>query len=1531
MKRVHKKIISWCLGALCAVSVLFGFVAMPAVEASATETAVTAIVQMREGASIRMGDEAIRFQTYVKKTAVTEDAELGVYVIPQDLLGNGAELTNNTAGAKRIAIDKNVWYEETDTHYVYNTVLYDVEPNSYGRQVVARGYVKRGNSYTWANNAQVRSLAYVASATLNDGIDYKGDALSEGQIPCLEGYVDGALTGFALTKDSYTLKVGENQILDTVITSKYLEDYVDNYVVQYGTDNADVATVEDGRLVAKSAGVATITAKLGTRTDTLFVQVNAEQQDVLMSDASPKVNFSIPASYTVTGITCADEDWGTDLSALTVSDELKANKENHGDKVMAIALSNGKTLQVPVTLVTGKISTASEWREAVQTSEATGSTYGHYVLQNDISLAALGNSAGNPVAMTLNTSGTVGFRGTVDGRGFDVRTEASWWTNGHFGALGTGAVLKNISFTQTNSLNYSDTRFLLGKIVFGTKLENVSFNLYNQTPISMNTSTNYGPLAYDGFTKCELENVVVNIENSMINSLFGGGTNTYFGLRDTTFENCEVNVFPGSTSTITELGHKTDASTGTVVYTANGLSIAGATELEGIEVNNLTAVSNVLNAQYVLNGETQSLDLGKYASYTIESMTYNGTTDLGINPSSIIVNEADKTKHGEGNSITVVAHNSEEEVTLTIPVVLVTKVITTVDEFMGLMPTGANGVTYGYYVLGNDIGSADTEIGSSAWFAAGVSALDGANYGFKGTIDGRGHEFTFKLPDAQSHYGLFRFIGTGAVITNITLTNEFVKSQYCAYLLGKSVDGATFDNVTFKLNNVQHRYPNYGVFAQEIVNTTFRNVDIISKATNNIYGNVAVLFTDSGESGNGIFSGNMFENTNVYLFAGASYTGLAKNGTTVYTAEGLEVAGATKLTGITVQPPVPEEESLTDRQELYVEAGTPALDLGEYGAYSVQSIMLGGNSLGIDPMALDLSAIQNNTQLHGEQNIVVTLDKGVMGTALTVPVTLVTKVITTADEFISMITDDLGAAADKLYGYYVLGNDVGDSNTVITAKSSWWAAMDHTGNCGFLGTLDGKGHTFTFSTENANATWGLFGSLGRGAKVKNIALNVEQFYSGYRRYILGVDVIGATFEDVTIYVRNATANNAGLLAEALQDCTFTNVDFITGTLSLLNTNALLSKNYATSTFENCTFHRYPESVSLSLIGVGADQTQYTPADCGIALVNVEEKEVTLTGTQELVLSNDTVALNLGAYRDYDIASITLGAYDLGTDASKLTVSDELKADKQNHGEGKTVVVKASKYADVVSINVPVTLVTAKLSTESEWVSTFMTNTATTVTYGYYVLADDINFTQDYKTTRMNSTTDGQYGFRGSLDGRGHTVEMTSGTTNGLFGELGAGASIKNVTFTAIELNLHYIGHVLGRVAVSTSFTDVTFNLIDLVNSGAVNGALALDGFRACEFTNVEINVIGHVDSIFGGNSNITYWGLNGGNALCEFTNCYVNLMTEESSIGELGHRGDPTAEIGASTHIKYVASNMSTENGETQIEGIMLRDMSGIE
>ena len=1561
MKRITKWIVSFCFGLVCSASLALGVANMSTETASAAEPTVTANIEMLDGASVRIGDSAIRFQTYVKKSYYDGliNKETGVYFIPADLASG--ELTNETPQAMKVKGYASV--KSTDTHYIYNYVLYDIPESSYGRDILARGYIKDGDTYVWAENPQMRSLAYVASAALEEGVNSEGVAFEAEDITYLNQYVDNAVSDFNISETSFALSVGATQSVTKSVNGIYVQDDLSDLKIKYTSDNAAVAAIENGKVVAKSAGLATITATLGSASDSFTVTVTGERQDLFLSDATVALDVSMPAGYSVTSIDCEGYDLGTNLSALTISDELKADLQNHGEKTVLVTVGNGVNshiLNVPVTLITSKITSLAEWQSAIQPTAEGVAKYGYYILANDISV-----NTNSISVLTANTTaspdGSDGFRGTIDGRGHELYNGAAWWKYGYFGEIGSGAVIKDITFGNTGLAAYGGERYLLARVAVGATFENVTINLTN--PASA-TDLRYGVIFDHGARKCTFKNVTVNVTGT-VGSVFGGNANiTYWGLNGAgemcTFEDCYV-ILKTAESSVAELGHRGDSTAAIgesthIKYVAENVSTAnGETALSGIQQYTAVSESVTLSeAQDVVVGETASLNLGAYADYDVQSITYNGN-NLGNDASAFVLSESDKTKHGEGNTITVVASKVEKTVTITVPVTLITDVITTMDEFKAIMPTGATAVTNGYYVLGNDIGSADTVVDAgSRWFAAGVSALDGANYGFKATLDGRDHEIVYSISDADNQnnrYGLFGFVGTGAVIKNVVLTNTSVRPSYGTYMLAKSIDGATFKDVTFNLNNVQHRYANYGVFAQEIVNTTFEDVEIISQPTTNVYGNVNVLFTDSGESGNGIFSGNTFINTTVYLLAGASYTALAKNGTTVYTAAGLDVAGATVLEGITVSAPSVDQVELAFRQTINLEANNYALDLGEYAGYDVVSIKLGEYDLGTDVSALSISdALKADTKSHGLQDIIVTIDKGLVGTAVTVPVTMITSVINTADEFMAIMPTSASAVT---YGYYVLGNDIGSADTVIGAngRNIGRNLSAVSAELGFRGTIDGRDYTFTFGFGTVNIDTGttdksgLFGFMGTGATVKNITFACSDIRTDTGTHFLGQNVQGATFENVTfeftkVYSRYA---NSGILAPSITNSTFENVDIyvketelkwavtpmvFAGVVNGYDGVAAFSGN----TFTNTNVYIRP---GVSLAGIAMDGTTvYTAAGLtvdgatevgGITVSTPAAAEVALDYRQDIYLEANAYEIDIASYSSYAVTSIKLGEYDLGTDVSALSIPDALKNDKSLHGEQNIIVTVEKGFAGT-AVTVPVTLITSVIDTIDEFKAVMPTNTSM-ATYGYYVLGNDLGSEDTVlsasRITGSLSAVSAELGFRGTIDGRDHTFSFAFGTVDidtdsvsnyNVFEFLGTDATVKNITFTCSDIRPNTNRHLLGQNVQGATFENVTFEFTKVYSRYANVGILA-PSITNSTFENVDIHVLetelkwGVKPMVFAGTANAQYDGASAfsGNT---FTNTNVYIR---SGVSLAGMATDGTT--------VYTADGL-TVDGATTVDGI---------
>ena len=88
MKRITRWIVSLCFGLVCSASLALGLFGVSTSKASANSVVGADNIVMVEGASLRVGDEAIRFQAYVKRSYYDGlvNGETGIYFIPADLV-----------------------------------------------------------------------------------------------------------------------------------------------------------------------------------------------------------------------------------------------------------------------------------------------------------------------------------------------------------------------------------------------------------------------------------------------------------------------------------------------------------------------------------------------------------------------------------------------------------------------------------------------------------------------------------------------------------------------------------------------------------------------------------------------------------------------------------------------------------------------------------------------------------------------------------------------------------------------------------------------------------------------------------------------------------------------------------------------------------------------------------------------------------------------------------------------------------------------------------------------------------------------------------------------------------------------------------------------------------------------------------------------------------------------------------------------------------------------------------------------------
>ena len=208
--------------------------------------------------------------------------------------------------------------------------------------------------------------------------------------------------------------------------------------------------------------------------------------------------------------------------------------------------------------------------------------------------------------------------------------------------------------------------------------------------------------------------------------------------------------------------------------------------------------------------------------------------------------------------------------------------------------------------------------------------------------------------------------------------------------------------------------------------------------------------------------------------------------------------------------------------------------------------------------------------------------------SVTVNVLVITKLLVTYDDIKDAVTLDEN---NVKYGYYRLSADLGETAWVNYGNTAKW--NNDKGDFGFRGTFDGGNKTIAtvfFST-------GLFGTIGKGAVIKNITFN--QNYES-KRVILGYSMVGARLENVTINVKGkgATAlpavNSTGGLLTAIY-CHSS--EFVNVTINSQNTDIDTifgtSAYYAyptgvTNTFENCAV------TAKSLVGLaGIDRNDNT--------------------------------------------------------------------------------------------------------------------------------------------------------------------------------------------------------------------------------------------------------------------------------------------------------------------------------------------------
>ncbi len=283
-------------------------------------------------------------------------------------------------------------------------------------------------------------------------------------------------------------------------------------------------------------------------------------------------------------------------------------------------------------------------------------------------------------------------------------------------------------------------------------------------------------------------------------------------------------------------------------------------------------------------------------------------------------------------------------------------------------------------------------------------------------------------------------------------------------------------------------------------------------------------------------------------------------------ADGLNVVFDITMTVELVAAPVTVEKT---SEIVLSEASEYAVDLGDYAdATVINATFAGENATFADGKLTITDAFKADVKKHGEQALVVTVEKDNAYYNVTVNVLVITKAITSFDELKSALTLD---ANNVKFGYYRLQNELTSYNWYQSGNNVGGGIWKNpTGELGFRGTFDGNG----LSIRETLHTTGLFGYIGKGAVIKNLTINLNQYKysSGTPFMVFGYSMIGATVDNVKVNVTKQSGDGITAVPDGISGL-LTSIFAYGNTFNKLT---IVAQNTEIDTlFGSCKYYGYP--------------------------------------------------------------------------------------------------------------------------------------------------------------------------------------------------------------------------------------------------------------------------------------------------------------------------------------------------------------------
>lgn len=269
--------------------------------------------------------------------------------------------------------------------------------------------------------------------------------------------------------------------------------------------------------------------------------------------------------------------------------------------------------------------------------------------------------------------------------------------------------------------------------------------------------------------------------------------------------------------------------------------------------------------------------------------------------------------------------------------------------------------------------------------------------------------------------------------------------------------------------------------------------------------------------------------------------------------------------------------------------------------------------------------------------------------------------------------------------------------------------------------------------------------------------------------------------------------------------------------------------------------------------------------------------------QEIVLGKASYAVDMGISGG-NVVKATIGGVVVDYDNNgNVTLSPEFKNRLAKHGEQILSVTVKGADGNYTEYKKKLLVVTKEISSFEE-LKTALAFDSNNVKYGYYRLATNLIAYGGYESGNgigggIWKNESGDTGFRGTFDGNGLTIQQTFWNT-GLFGYIGKGAVIKNITFNVNKYANDKEYMLLGYSMVGATLENVKVNVTPQhgdgrteIKSNGVSGLLTSIFANGNTFKNVVVDARDtDIDTLFG---SCAYYGYTGADTNTFDKNCKV--------------------------------------------------------